>query len=91
MSVISLTEQQVKDLLEWPLVCDAVEEALRSICEFRVNENQPAAVQPTRIFTPTEKGIDYLFVRFPNNFVIQLKKGRSRTSMLAKVIEEHKN
>lgn len=56
MSVISLTEQQVKDLLDWPLVCGAVEEALRSICEFRVNEHQPAAVQPARVFTQTEKG-----------------------------------
>lgn len=57
MSVVNLTEEQVLELLDWPLVCDAVEQSMRSICEIRVKDDQPTAKQPTRIFTPTEKGI----------------------------------
>lgn len=56
MSVVNISEKQVLELLDWPLVFDAVEQSLRSICETRVNEDQPTAKQPTRIFTPTEKG-----------------------------------
>lgn len=56
MSIVNITEEQVLELLDWPLVFDAVEQSLRSICETRVNEDQPTAKQPTRIFTPTEKG-----------------------------------
>lgn len=55
---VNLTEEQVKDLLDWPLVCDAVEQALRSICEFRVSDNQPTAKQPARTFTPANQGIN---------------------------------
>lgn len=60
MSVTNITEEQVLELLNWPMVCDAVEQSLRSICENRVNEDQPTAKQPTRIFTPTEKGISII-------------------------------
>lgn len=56
--VLNLTESQVLELLDWPLVFNAVEQALRSICKTKVGDDQPTAVQPTRIFTPTEKGID---------------------------------
>lgn len=59
MSIINLTEAQVKELLDWPLVVDAVEQSLRSICENRVSENQPTAKQPTRSHTPTENGITF--------------------------------
>lgn len=61
MSVINLSEAQVKELLDWPLVVDVVEESLRSICENRVSESQPTAKQPTRTFTPTEKGTILFF------------------------------
>lgn len=53
---INLTEEQVKFLMDWPLVCDAVEQALRSPCEFRVNDEQPTSNQPARTFTRTEQG-----------------------------------
>lgn len=53
---INLTEEQVKNLLEWPLVCDAVEQSLRSVCEFRVNDEQPTSNQPARTFTRTKQG-----------------------------------
>lgn len=56
MPVININEGQVKDLLDWPLVCDAIEQSLRSVCENKVKDDQPTATQPTRIFTPTENG-----------------------------------
>lgn len=56
MSVVNLTEEQVKCLLTWPLVYEAVEQALRSITEIRTSETQPTANQPERIFTPAGNG-----------------------------------
>lgn len=56
MTVENLSEDQVKDLLSWPLVNDAVEQALRSITEIRTSESQPTARQPTRTFTPAGNG-----------------------------------
>lgn len=56
MSVVNLNESQVKGLLTWPLVYEAVEQALRSIPETRTSESQPTANQPTRIFTPAGNG-----------------------------------
>lgn len=56
MSVVNLAEDQVKGLLSWPLVYEAVEQALRSITEIRTSESQPTANQPTRIFTPAGNG-----------------------------------
>lgn len=52
INVVNLTENTVKNLLDWPLVYEAVEQSLRSITKTRVNESQPIAEQPTRIFTP---------------------------------------
>lgn len=76
MSVINLNEEQVLELLDWPLVFDAVEQSLRSICETKVSEDQPTAKQPTRIFTPIEKGT--INEWFPTNslypnFIIQFQ------------------
>lgn len=58
MAVVNIDESQVKEILNWPLVCEAVEQALRSICETRVSDDQPTSNQPTRIFTvpPNGKG-----------------------------------
>lgn len=56
MSVINLSEEQIKEYLDWPTVCDAVEQAFRSVCETRVNDDQPTSAQPARTFTRTEKG-----------------------------------
>lgn len=56
MSVINLSEAQVKELLDWPMVCDAVEQAFRSVSEVRTRDDQPTSKQPARTFTPTEKG-----------------------------------
>lgn len=52
LNILYLTENDVKKLLNWPLVCEAVEQSLRSISKTQVNESQPIAEQPTRIFTP---------------------------------------
>lgn len=57
MSVIHLSENQVKELLDWPLVYEATEQAFRSICENRVSEEQPIANQPARSFTRTLNGL----------------------------------
>lgn len=54
MPVVHITEHQVKELLDWPLIYDAVAVAL--ICEHRVNDDQPTSNQPIRNFTPTTKG-----------------------------------
>lgn len=56
MSVVNLTEAQVEQLLSWPLVNDAVEQALSAITEIRTSDSQPIANQPARIFTPTGNG-----------------------------------
>lgn len=53
---INLTEDQVAALLNWPLVCDAVEQALRSVCETRVSDDQPTSMQPARSKTLTDQG-----------------------------------
>lgn len=56
MSIISLSEEEVANLLTWPLVYDAVEQALRAVPETRTSEAQPTANQPARIVTSTGKG-----------------------------------
>lgn len=57
MSVVQLSEDQVKELLEWPLVCNAVEQALLSMCRERKSDNnQPSSIQPVRPTIQTEKG-----------------------------------
>lgn len=57
MSVVQLSEDQVKELLEWPLVCNAVEQALLSMCRERKSDNnQPSSIQPVRPIIQTEKG-----------------------------------
>ncbi|XP_055298600.1 ketimine reductase mu-crystallin [Sitodiplosis mosellana] len=71
MSVINLSEEQVLELLDWPLVCDAVEQSLRSICETKVNEDQPTAKQPTRVFTPIEKGTLLCMPGFIGNYKLK--------------------
>lgn len=43
MSIINLSEEQVASLLTWPLVYDAVEQALRSVSEIRTSDAQPSA------------------------------------------------
>lgn len=53
---VHITEEQVKGLLDWPSICDAVEQALRAICENRVSNDQPISRQPIRNFTPTDNG-----------------------------------
>lgn len=56
MSVINLSENQVKQLLDWSLVCDASEQAFRSVGEVRTSNEQPTSKQPARSHTVTEKG-----------------------------------
>lgn len=56
MSVVNLTEAEVEQLLSWPLVNDAVEQALSAITEIRTGDSQPTANQPARIFTPVGNG-----------------------------------
>lgn len=60
MSVINLSEDQVKELLDWPTIFDAVEQSLRSVCEVRTSNDQPSANQPARTRTLTENGMHNL-------------------------------
>lgn len=65
MSVINLSEEQVKELLDWPTVFDAVEQSLRSVCEVRTSADQPIADQPARTKTITGNGVH----NFQTNFL----------------------
>lgn len=56
-NLIHLTESQVKQLLNWPLVYEAVEEALSAITATKSNEAQPVANQPARSFTRSPNGM----------------------------------
>lgn len=56
-SVVNLSENQVKQLLNWSLVCDAVEQAFRSVGEAPMDNEHPISKQPTRSHTVTEKGM----------------------------------
>lgn len=56
-NLIHLTESQVKQLLNWPLVYEAVEEALSAITATKANEAQPVANQPARSFTRSKNGM----------------------------------
>lgn len=67
----------MKEILEWPLVYDAIEQALRSITETRTDESQPTFNQPTRIFTvpPNGKGVLLSMPGFIGNYRLK-KSGR---------------
>lgn len=56
MSVINISEREVKEFLDWPSTYEAVEQSLRAVCEIRVSDDQPNHVQPTRMFTPALNG-----------------------------------
>lgn len=56
-NLIHVTESQVAELLNWPLVYEAVKEALSAITATKANETQPVAHQPSRSFTRTRKGM----------------------------------
>lgn len=56
MSVINISESEVKELLDWPSIYEAIEQSLRAVCEIRVSDDQPNHVQPTRTFTPALNG-----------------------------------
>ena len=43
-----ISEDDVKKLLSWPLIFEACEQALRSVCKTKINEKQPSAIQPAR-------------------------------------------
>lgn len=56
LNILHLSESDVKHILNWPLVYEAIEQSLRSISKTKVSESQPIAEQPTRIFTPMPNG-----------------------------------
>lgn len=60
MSIVNISENEVKALLDWPPLCEAIEQSLRAVCEIRISDDQPTCVQPTRIFTPAPKGMFHL-------------------------------
>lgn len=43
-----IREDEVKKFLSWPLIYEACEQALRSVCKIKTNETQPTALQPAR-------------------------------------------
>lgn len=55
MSITNITEDQVKELLDLPTVCDAIEQSLRSVCEVRPKD-APNSSQPARTFTRSQDG-----------------------------------
>lgn len=50
--LVILNEEQVKELLDWEIVYEAVDQALRSIPQTRVGDDQPTSVQKARVYTP---------------------------------------
>ncbi|XP_031627138.1 ketimine reductase mu-crystallin-like [Contarinia nasturtii] len=86
MAVINLTEVQVKELMDWPLVFHAVEQSLRSICKTKVSQDQPTAVQPTRIFTPTEKGTLLCMPGFIGNYKLAANQPKVYNSLGCKLV-----
>lgn len=54
--LVHLTESRVAELLNWPLVYEAVEQALSAITKRKANDQQPTSVQPPRSFTPSDNG-----------------------------------
>lgn len=73
MSVTNLNEEQVKSVLSWPLVYEAVEQSLRSIVKTRISGSQPTSNQPTRIFThpPGGKGALLTMPGFIGNYTLK--------------------
>lgn len=55
MSVLQITENQVKDLLDWPAVCEAIEESFRSTNNLHPEE-APYSSQPPRSYTNAGNG-----------------------------------
>lgn len=68
MSVVNLQEEQVKELLDWPLVCNAVEQALLSVCKERMSDSQPSSIQPVRPTIQIEKGTNQNIVRHKHEY-----------------------
>lgn len=62
MSVVNISENEVKELLDWPSLCEAIEQSLRGVCEIRTSDDQPNCQQPTRIFTPALNGMGNLLI-----------------------------
>lgn len=56
MSFVYISESEVKELMDWPSLCEAIEQSLRAVCETRLSDDQPNSNQPTRIFTPSLNG-----------------------------------
>lgn len=54
--LLHLTESQVSEVLNWPVVYEAVEQALGAITTSKANDSQSTAFQPTRNFTRTQDG-----------------------------------
>lgn len=74
MSVVNLSENEVKQLLDWSLVCDAAEQAFRSVSEVQTNNEQPTSKQPARSHTVTDRGI---FLQIYINWIFYSKKTTS--------------
>lgn len=43
-----ISEDEVKELLSWPLIFEACEQALKAVSKAKTSENQPSAIQPAR-------------------------------------------
>lgn len=73
MSITNLNEEQVKSVLSWPLVYDAIEQSLRSVATIRTSGSQPVSNQPTRIFThpPSGNGALLTMPGFIGNYTLK--------------------
>lgn len=55
--ILHLSESQVKEVLNWPVIYDAVEQALAAITSTKATEDQSRAVQQPRNFTRADNGL----------------------------------
>jgi len=76
---VIITDKQVKNVLNWPLVNEAVEEAFKSICNTErsnYDKNKSFADQPTRSRTLIENqsGILFTMPGYVGNYTLNSKK-----------------
>lgn len=53
--VTFINEAKVEELLTWPAVFEASEQALQSVCQEKASDSQPSAKQPPRPFVELER------------------------------------
>ncbi|KAJ6641302.1 Ketimine reductase mu-crystallin [Pseudolycoriella hygida] len=84
-----ITEAQVEELLTWPAVYEASEQALQSICEKRTSDSQPSAKQPPRPFVELERrnGLAFSMLGYIENYRMQsVDQGKVFDTLAHKIV-----